>query len=452
MTKIPLHRMRINLIFVLALLTAVPSLGARTLTIEEARQIALQFNRGYLQAKEVVRSAEGRVVQARAGALPSISLGSAYNRNFKIPSMFMQITDSTGATNTMEIKTGYKNSYGASLSLVQPLWQGGKVFGAWSIAKDYRKYSLAGQDQAEAQVLYNCDVLFWNSILQRARLEVLRKSHEAATHSLDVVEKQQSQGVVSEFEVLRAKVEKSNLEPLILAAESDLRLADQRLKSFLGFPLSDEIALTEGELNASTEGLPALEKLTAVALEARPEMRQANFVCEMSRKAVGVARADYWPSLNAVSGYDWQAQSDRFTLQENVSRSLTVGLTLSLAIFDGGRTRGAVTQAVAAHNQAVLDSKQTEDNIRLDVEQAYDRTLQAKESLETQKNTIALAEEGLRIADLRYESGVGTLLEVLSAQAALTQARETLAMAAFAFRTAKAGLKLATTIDLDNMK
>jgi outer membrane protein len=443
--------MRLILIVVLTMGTVVPSIMSRTLTIEEARQISLQFNRGYLQAKEAVRSAEGRVVQARAGALPNISLGGAYNRSFKIPSMFMQITDSTGATSTMEIKTGYKNSYGASLSLVQPLWQGGKVFGAWSIAKDYRKYSIEGQKLAEAQVLYNCDVLFWGAILQRARLEVLKKSHEAASHSLDVVEKQQSQGVVSEFEVLRAKVEKSNLEPQILQAESDLKLADQRLKSFLGFPLEDAMELIEGELNASTERLPSLDQLTATALEKRPEVQQASYVREMSRKAVNVARADYWPSFNAVSGYDWQAQSDRFTMQENTSRSLTVGLTLSMPLFDGGRTRGAVTQAVAEHNQAVLSLKQTEDDIRLDVEQAYDRTLQAKESLETQKNTIALAEEGLRIANLRYESGVGTLLEVLSAQSALSQARELLALAAYTFRTAKAGLKLATTIDLDKL-
>ncbi len=435
-----------------AWLFLMPAPSARTLTVEEARQIALQFNRGYLQAQEAVHIADARVISARAGALPTVNINGSYNRSFKIPTIFFQTTDAEGVTSTMAIKTGFDNSYSAGVSLRQPLWQGGKVFGALSIAKDFHKYTIAGQEQAEAQVLYNCDVLFWGAILQRARLDVLQKSYEAATHSLEVVEKQRSQGMVSEFEVLRAKVEKSNLEPQILQAKSDQKLADQRLKSFLGFPLADDLELLEGTLNPSTDGLPALDQLTTLALDKRPEMRQANFVREMSRKAVGVARADYWPSFDAVAGYDWSAQSDRFTLKENTSRSLSAGLMISFPIFQGGQTRGAVTTAVAEHNQAVLGAKQTEDDIRLDVEQAYDRMLQAKESLETQKNTIALAEEGLRIANLRYESGVGTLLEVLSAQAALTQAREILAQAAFAFRTAKAGLKLATTIDLDNLK
>jgi outer membrane protein TolC len=192
--------------------------------------------------------------------------------------------------------------------------------------------------------------------------------------------------------------------------------------------------------------------MVILALVDRPEMQQATFERDMRRKAIRIARADYWPSLSAVAGLDWQAQSDRFTLDENISRSWTAGVRLTVPVFQGGRTRGSVTQAVAEHNQALLQVQQTRDNVRLEVEQAYDRLLQARESLETQRNTIALAEEVLRIADLSYASGVGTLLDVLSAQAALTQARELLAQATFAYRTAKAGLKLATTIDLDKLQ
>ena len=451
--NLPLRK--ITLLTLIAALVAVqvpPAQAGRSLTVGEARQLALQFNRTYLQAVEAVKGAGARVTMARAGALPSLNFAASYDRNLSIASFFVQMTDSSGKTQTLDFKTGFKNSYGANVALVQPIWQGGKVFTALSIAKDYHKYTLAIQQQAAASVLYNCDVLFWSALLQRARLDVLQKSLEAASHSLDVVEKQKSQGVVSEFEVLRARVEKSNLEPQLLQAESDLKLASQRLKSFLGIPLEEEVVLVEEPLNATTTGLPSLESLVTSALEKRPEMQQAAYVSDMSRKAISVARADYWPSLDAVAGYAWQSQSDRFTLSENISRSATAGFRLSIPIFTGGSTRGAVTQAIAEHNQAVLDLQQKKDDIRLEVEQAYDRLLQAKQSLDAQQSTIALAEEGLRIANLRYESGVGTLLEVLSAQAALTQARELLAQATFAFRTAKAGLKLATTIDVDKIQ
>lgn len=448
----PLRKIMLLTLGAVLVVQVSPVQAGRSLTVEEARQLALQFNRGYLQAVEAVKVADARVTMARAGALPTLSLDASYNRNFNIASFFVQMKDSTGQSQTIEFKTGFKNSYGANLALVQPIWQGGKVFTALSIAKDYHKYTLAIEDQAAANVLYNCEVLFWGVLLQRARLDVLQKSYEAASHSLDVVEKQKSQGVVSEFEVLRARVEKSNLEPQLLQAESDLKLASQRLKSFLGIPLEEDVTIVEEPLQASTAGLPSSDDLVASALEKRAEMRQASYVRDMSRKAVSVARAEYWPSLDAVASYSWQSQSDRFTLDENISRSTTAGLRVSVPIFSGGSTRGAVTQAIAEHNQALLDLQQKRDDVRLEVEQAYDRLLQAKQSLDAQQSTIALAEEGLRIANLRYESGIGTLLEVLSAQAALTQARELLAQATFAFRTAKAGLKLATTIDVDKIQ
>jgi outer membrane protein TolC len=79
----------------------------------------------------------------------------------------------------------------------------------------------------------------------------------------------------------------------------------------------------------------------------------------------------------------------------------------------------------------------------------YDLLIQAKKMLDIQGNTVAQAEEGLKIANLRYESGIGTQLEVLAAQAALSQARTSTVQALFLFRQAKAGLQKATTIDLE---
>ena len=80
-----------------------------------------------------------------------------------------------------------------------------------------------------------------------------------------------------------------------------------------------------------------------------------------------------------------------------------------------------------------------------------DRMEQAKKSVEIQSETIAQAEEGLKIANLRYESGVGTQLEILSAQAALTEARNALAAATFSFRQARSQLKKATTLSINDI-
>ncbi|MFQ6007363.1 MAG: TolC family protein [Candidatus Zixiibacteriota bacterium] len=414
------------------------------ITVAEARRRALEFNRTYLAAKEEVTKAQSEIVKARSGALPELSAGGSYSRGLILPSFFVQMDNEV-----VEFKTGFKNNFDAYLNLRQALWRGGKVMTALSIAKMYKKYSQAEVEAAEALVVQNAEELFYSAVLEKSRLAALQKEMEATCHNLEVIEKKYSQGLVSNFEVLRARVEKFNLEPQLLKAESDVRLAEKRLKSFLGIELNEPILLIDEPPDTSLGNLPPLASLVDTALAKRPEMRSAELLKEITRKAVRIAKSEYYPSLDAVSSYNWQSVSNDFTLSDNITQSWTAGITFSIPIFSGGRTQGEIGKRHAEHLQARLAAQQLRDDIKLEVEEAYDQLLQAKEALSIQRETIAQAEEGLRIANLRYESGVGTLLEVLSAQAALTNARNIEAQALFFFRTALARLKKATTIDIN---
>ena len=413
------------------------------LTIDDVRLLAVKFNRQYLAAHEDVEIARGNVRTAWADALPEISFDGSYSRSFTVPSVFFVKNGET-----TELQTGFKNSFGASVSVRQSLWKGGKVFTALQIARLYMGYSDAISRQVEAEVVFNAERLFYAAILARAQLSVLQHALESDSANLEVVEKQFSQGVVSEFEVLRARVEKQNVLPQIIRAEAEVELAEKRLKSFLSIDLNERISIVEDHTDTALAGLPTLSLLTDSALSSRPEMFQAKKLSDISRRAIGVARAEYWPSLEAVGAYNWQSASDKFTLSGNESSSWTAGVVVSMPIFEGGRTRGDVARRRAEYRQATLAEEQIRDNITLEVEEAYTSILQAKKALDIQGATIASAEEGLKIAQLRYQSGVGTQLEVLSAQTALTQAREIEAEALYSFRIARAGLKKATTVNM----
>lgn len=411
------------------------------LTVDEARDKALEFNRSYLSAKEEINKADGEVVKARAGALPTINANSLYTRNFNIPKMYFE---NDGETQSFQF--GYKNSFQFGLTLQQSIFQGGKVFTAYSIAKDYKKYTQALLDQVKNEVIYQAEMLFYSALLERTQLLVLKKAFEANSYNLEVVEKQYSQGVVSEFEVLRARVEKNNLLPSILAIESNLRLSEKQLKSFIGIDLNLEIELIEQADDTAASNVPTMDALIQQALTQRPEVKQTDLLVDITRKAVKIYKANYYPSLVAFAAYDWQASSDQFSMSDNISKSASAGLSLSIPIFQGGGRSGDVGYRKADHRQALLTQMQLKDDIKLEVEGAYDRLMQAKKSLDIQGANIAEAEEGLRIANVRYKSGVGTQLEVLSAQVALTDARNAQAQAIFQFRQARAELKKTTSL------
>lgn len=423
---------------------AVASAPAETvLTIERVRQLAFQNNRDYLTAQQEVRKAESQIVTARADAFPDISVHGSYDRNFSIPSFFVQAGDST-----VEFRTGYKNSFGLTASVRQPLWEGGKVFAAMAISRLYKKYALDIEAVAKAGVMTAAEVMFYQAILSRSRLSVLQKAFETASFNQDIVEKFYAKGVVSQFELLRARVEKANLQPGLINAESEVRLTAKRLQSFLGIGLGDSVTLAEDPSDTALSNLPELRQLIDTALLLRPEVDQASHLVDITKKAIWIAKSDYSPVLDAVASYDVRSQSDRFDVNDHTSKSTTVGLRLTIPVFKGFRQSGQIAYRKADHNEARLHSAQVRDDVTLEVESAYDRLIQAKKSLDVQAETIAQADEGLKIANVRYTSGVGTQLEVLSAQTALTQARTAQAEALFNFRAARSALKKATTLEI----
>src|SRR5512138_128022 len=105
------------------------------LTVADVRQRAASFNRQYLSAQQDLAQARARVSEARAGVFPDISLNGTYARSFLIPSFFItqSVTDTaengtvTTHDQTMALKTGFKNSFGANLTVSQAIWNGGKV-------------------------------------------------------------------------------------------------------------------------------------------------------------------------------------------------------------------------------------------------------------------------------------------------------------------------------------
>ncbi|MCP4705809.1 MAG: TolC family protein, partial [candidate division Zixibacteria bacterium] len=237
----------------------------------------------------------------------------------------------------------------------------------------------------------------------------------------------------------------------LISAESNLNLSRKRLKSFLGLPLNENISLIADLSDTFSVNLPTLDTLIIMAINERPELKQANLNKRGRKKAVRIAKGDWlYPNIYANATYQMTGSSQDIKFDAgDRSDSWAASLTVNIPIFDGARTIGEVRKAKVDYYQAKLTEQQLLDDIKLEVEQAYDNLIQAGKALETQTETITSAEEGKRIADLRYESGIGTQLEVLSVQTALTLARTQYIQTVHSYRLAKAALKKATGFNID---
>jgi outer membrane protein TolC len=397
------------------LLSIADAVSAVTLTMEQAVKLALKQNEDLLVAKTQLDKADAEVKNAVASALPHLDISSSFRRNHEIP---------TAVFGGMEFKLGTTNNISIDLTLNQTIYQGGRVFTALSIARLYRKYVDYTVQEAEAEIVFGVRQAFLGAILARNIVEVRRDAVETAELNLEMVNKMHEQGIVSEFEVLRAEVELANLEPLLIQAENQAVIAEDQLQDLIGLEMDEEIDLVY-DFDPTQVGLALSENdLQQAAKSERPLLQEREYLQKINKEAIGIAKAGRRPNLSISSGLNWTYQEDDLDLAFNdFTRSWSTTLFLTMPLFDGFATSAEIRKARLDHHASELQFEQARDQVELAVREAFLHYQESGKRLRAQSKTVEQAEEGLRIARLRYQNGVGTQLEVMAAETAVTQAR-----------------------------
>jgi outer membrane protein len=436
----------LRIILLTAALIAFAGVGnltyGSTTTIDDAVAMALRNNQDYLIAKSQMEKADAEIQKATAGALPTLNFGSSFTRNLKIPTIVF---------GGQSFRLGADNSMNIGFSLTQPIWLGGKVFAAMKIAKIYRNYTEDMIREVEGQITYGVRRTFLGAILAQDVVAVYKDALATAELNLDIVDKMYSQGVVSEYEHLRAEVEVANMRPQLTQAENSALVALESLKHLIGVNLSDSLELRY-EFDSSMVGRQLnLEYLQKLASAHRASLQQQEHLTEITRRAIGIAKSGRSFNLIFQSQYGYSLQGDdesfRLFVRHDWTPSWTATLNLSMPIFDGFVTSAEIRKAKTDDRDAKLSYDQLKQQVELDVRQAYYTYAESGDRLKAQLKTIEQAEEGLKIARLRYQNGIGTQLEILSAETALTQARTNYVMATHDAAAAAYGLIRVTGVN-----
>jgi outer membrane protein TolC len=310
--------------------------------------------------------------------------------------------------------------------------------------------------------------------VQRAYLQALfserlvgiqRQNLALASERVTQVQALAGGGRAARYDVLRARVERANIEPLLLGAENERELALLDLKRLLNLPVEQPLALTTA---VDANALPALLASAAadsVEVASRAAVQAAELVARARRDAIRVARADLLPTVSAFfqSGYqafpvtgsplragevvtvpcapDAPAGCRPSTVQNGGFFSdRQLGIQVSWAIFDGLRAKGNIDLAQAQAKLADAQLNLERERVALEVAQARAELRRARAAFEAQRQTATEANEAFRLASLRFTRGVGTQLDVSDAQFALLTSQTNEARAIYDLYLATAGL------------
>lgn len=316
-----------------------------------------------------------------------------------------------------------------------PIYTGNKLENQIDEAKLNLKISDLNLETVRQQLKQNAISSYFNVLQYRNNLAVNQLSVDNYAKHLKEVQLRFEQGTVAKYDVLASQVSLANAQNNLSKAQNSYKFAIATLNNVIGFPLNNEMILKDDlEYEPYSQ---TLEDCEQYAMDHRPEIVQHETKIAIAHDDLDIAQSGYRPSVNFVATQNWYYSS---ALPGSDNSNWSVGLTASFNLFDSGVTKAKVDQAKYAIGAAEEQYSKERDDVLLEVHQYYLNLREAETRIETSKVTVEQAEESLRVANTRYEAGVGTNLDVLDAVLAFTTAKTNYIQALYDYNINKSQL------------
>jgi outer membrane protein len=421
--------------------SAEPAVTPRTLnlTLKNAVEFALapDGNVRVMLANESIGEAEARAKQARSEFFPNID-GTAGQRsettNLKtfgftfqnIPGGFV-IPSFVGPFNVFDARVSVQQSV-LDFSILR------RYRAAKANVTVARLESDSTRDQVSDQIARS----YLSCLRADAALESAQSDVDLSEALVRLANSQKNAGTGTGIEVTRAQVQLANDQTHRTAAENDRARATLQLMKDIGLDMevilqfSDKLALTPVEAGV-------LEVSIDKAKKERSELKTQRQKEEAAHLTYGAVRAERLPTVGAAG--DYGSSGPRID-DSRVTRS--VGVSLKIPIFDGGRRSGRNAESLSQYEQERTRTHDLERQVELEVRLAYSSLNSARTAVQSAEEGVGLAENELAQARRRYEAGVTNSIEVTDAQTRLARARDTRVSALYAYNLARLDLATAT--------
>lgn len=409
---------------------ASDSTAGRAIALTDAVQAAQRNAPAAIQARGQVRASGATLRAAYAAFLPTVQVSTGLTRQNNVTT---RVNPTTG-----EIVSGKFQSTTA-LSASVDLFDGFRRVNDVRAARAQGVAAETGTRAAAAALALQVKQQYFAALAARETEAAAGAQLAEARQQLAISTAKVNARTATRSDSLRAVIAVSQAELAALTARADRANADAALTRVIG---------SDAPVSATPLGLPSDSALTAdsaalarLATDA-PPVRQATANEEAARAQVRAARSAYWPTVGLSYGRNLTSATAQFDpFGANYVTSGQLRLNVGLPLFDQfSRTRDVANAEVATANAeaAVRDQRLAAQQTLV---QALTALRTAGQQVATQTQSVTASEEDLRVQRQRYQLGASTLLDVLTSQTQLTNARLGLVQARFAARTARAQLE-----------
>lgn len=394
-------------------------LGA-ALSLDAAVALALERNPDYRIAHTAVVASGARLRAAAGPQLPTVALRDSFayaNPVAELSTPFGALPFSSTTTTNVPL-----------LTVQYALFDGGRTAAHVSQAAAELAAADARERAARMALIDTTATAYFGLVAARESAVVTERSIDTAGAHLVDAEHLFAAGQVPRADVLRAQTDLANERVHGLSAQHAIALAQAALDDVLALPL-DEVHAPTDPLDV---GVPdfALPTLIASANANRGDVAAARAAIDAATDAVREARSRRAPHVGVVVA-DGNVQP---AVAPGYRNQFSIGLGAVWTLFDNGSVAGDVAAAQSGIDVAKLSLEKLQSEAELQVRTAYLNLTDARARVVASGTYVALAEENLRLARVRYRGGVGTLLELQDAELQATTSRQALIDAEVAVR------------------
>ena len=407
----------------------------RTISLEEAIELAYVNNPDLQVALLELEQAEAVLAENRAAFSPDLTTSA---------DVTTRESDSTSTAFGTFGDDDVDTTLNASVQANYDVFTSGQRIANVRAAKAQVRLNTLEVDRRREELRLETASLYYDLQDSGEQIRINQAFVEEADRNRRDNVLRQEAGVGTNFDVLRADVQLANAQQDLIQAQSQQQIARRNLARLLNLP-------TTVNLNATPVTEPdswevsyerwtlTLEDSILLAFEGRAELEQQLAQREIGIQNARAAIAANGPQISLFANYSW---SD---LLDDSSDTYSFGAQFNMVLTDGGAARSRARQQELNADIAEERFAEVLDQVRFEVEQAYFTLRSNEENVRTARTAITQAAEALELANLRLDAGVGTQLDVLTAQSELTQAEGNWVNAALGYNRALASLQRAVS-------
>ncbi len=387
------------------------------ITLQQALDLARRNNRELQVGVLTLESSRAALRKAQAALYPTLDLETDLTRSDSASARLSNLRQSTTLFN--QTQNTISNTFNGTLQLSYNLYTSGLREASIRAASEQVRFDELDVERLSEQLRLDVSNAYYDLQNADAQVQIFRAAVKEAEKTLQNALQLEQVGLGTQFDVLRTRVQLANANQDLTKGLSQQRIARRQLVQQLSLAQTVEVTAADPIKEAGTWKL-SLEQSIVLSLKNRAELEQFLVKREIGEQQRQVALAGVKPQVSLFANYNLlDSLDDSF----GPTSGYSIGARLQWSLFDGGSARSSAEQQEV--NKAIMETQfaNSRNQIRFQVEQAYFTLDSNKENIATATVAEQQATESLRLAQLRFEAGVGTLLDVITAQTELTRAR-----------------------------